>query len=110
MSKINVNDLMARLPRTFLPEAAKGVDVALQVRLTGNEASDWIITIRDQQCQIDEGLAENPRVTLYADSQDFIDIFSGGQNAIQAYMAGRLQLSGDLNLAMKVPGFFARRS
>ncbi len=110
MTKNSVNDLMARLPRVFLPEATKGVDVALQVRLTGNEASDWVIEIRDQQCQINEGLAENPRVTLQVDSQDFIDIFSGGQNAIQAYMTGRLQLMGDLNLAMKVPGFFGRRS
>lgn len=104
--EITVKELMNRMPRAFKPEAAQGVDTVVQYRLTGAEGGDWIITIRDGQCQVVEGVAESPNLTLTADAQDYKDVILGRSNAMQAFMQGKLKLAGDLNLAMKLTSFF----
>jgi putative sterol carrier protein len=106
MSDITVQELMTRMPRAFKPENAEGVDTVLQYHLTGEEGGDWIVTIKDGQCQVVEGVAEAPNMTLTADSQDYKDVITGKTNAMQAFMMGKLKLAGDLNLAMKLPNFF----
>ncbi len=106
MSELTLKDLMARMPGAFLPEKATGVDVVIQYHLTGDEASDWVIRIQDGQCRVEEGMAADPTLTLTADSQDYKDVVTGKQNAMQAFMQGKLKLAGDLNLAMKLTSFF----
>jgi len=43
---------------------------------------------------------------LTADSQDFKDVLTGRVNGMQYFMMGKLKLSGDLNLAMKLTQIF----
>jgi len=106
MSDITITELMSRMPRAFRPEAAEGVDTVLQYHLTGAEAGDWHVIINDGQCSVFEGNAENPRMTLTADSQDYKDVILGKSNAMQAFMMGKLKLAGDLTMAMKLPAMF----
>jgi len=106
MADITVEKLMSRMPKAFKPENAQGVDTVLQYHLTGAEAGDWYVVIKDGQCEVFKGQHENPKMTLTADSQDYVDLFTGKANAMQSFMQGKLKLSGDLNLAMKLPNFF----
>jgi putative sterol carrier protein len=106
MSEITVPELMNRMPRAFMPEKAGDLDAVIQYHLTGEEAGDWIITIQDGQCTVAEGIAENPNMTLTADSQDYKDVIVGKVNGMTAFMTGKLKLAGDLNLAMKLPDYF----
>jgi putative sterol carrier protein len=82
------------------------VDTTLQYHLTGEEGGDWIVRIQDGQCSVAEGVAENPNMTLTADAQDYKNVILGTTNAMQAFMQGKLKLSGDLAMAMKLPNFF----
>jgi putative sterol carrier protein len=106
MSEITVQKLMERMPKAFMPEKAEGVDAVVQYHLTGEEAGDWIITIKDGQCGVAEGVADNPNMTLTADSQDYKDVITGKINGMTAFMQGKIKLAGDLNLAMKLPNYF----
>lgn len=106
MSEVTIDTLMSRMPKAFIPEKASGVDAVIQYHLTGEEAGDWIITIQDGECQVVEGVAENPNMTLTADSSDYKDVILGKINGMNAFMEGKLKLSGDLNLAMKLTSFF----
>jgi putative sterol carrier protein len=106
MSEIPIEKLMSRMPKAFIPEKAVGVDAVIQYNLLGEEAGDWIITIKDGECHVVEGIAENPDMTLSADSQDYKDVILGKINGMNAFMEGKLKLSGDLNLAMKLTSFF----
>ncbi len=106
MTELSLADLMHRMPKAFLSEKAAGVEAVIQYKLTGDEAGDWVITIQDGQCQVEPGLADNPTMTLTADSQDYKDVVMGTQNAMQAFMQGKLRLAGDLNLAMKLTSYF----
>jgi putative sterol carrier protein len=51
----------------------------------------------------------SPRMTLTADSSDYIKIFTGELDGMQAFMQGKIKLAGDLNLAMKLMQMFKIR-
>ena len=106
MSEVTIEKLMSRMPKAFIPDKAVGVDAVIQYHLTGDEAGDWIISIRDGNCFVEPGVAENPKMTLTADSQDYKDVILGKLNGMNAFMEGKLRLAGDLNLAMKLTSFF----
>ena len=103
---LTISDLMQKMPGAFLPEKAEGVDAILQFNFTGDQESNWIITIKDGACTAEQGMAENPSMTLTADGQDYIDIVTGKLDAMKAFMGGKLKLAGDLNFAMKLTSFW----
>ena len=106
MSKYSVKELVYKHEEAFLPEKASGLDAVIQYHLTGEEGGDYIITLKDNQCQVEEGVTEDPVMTLRADGQFFGDVLRGKEDGMKGFMAGKLQLTGDLNLAMKLTSFF----
>ncbi len=106
MTEYTVEQLINNHPKAFRPELAVGVNAVIQYRLTGSEGGDWIINIHDGICEVAPGLAENPKMTLTADAKDFKDVLTGKANGMQYFMMGKLKLTGDLNLAMKLTSFF----
>jgi putative sterol carrier protein len=106
MTEYTVKELIHNHEKAFLPEVAEGVEAIIQYRLTGDEGGDYIITIKDDKCKVGEGIADEPDVTLTADAHDFADVLLGRANGMQYFMTGKLKLSGDLNLAMKLTSFF----
>ena len=106
MSDYTMEELVKNHEKAFKPDAAEGIDAVIQYKLTGDEAGDYIITIKDGACSTAAGDAENPNMTLTADSQDLKDVLLGRANGMQYFMQGKLKLAGDLNLAMKLTTFF----
>ena len=106
MTEITLETLMSRMPKAFIPEKAEGVEAVIQYKLTGDEGGDWIITIGEGKCTVEPGIADSPTMTLSADAQDYKDVVTGKENAMQALMQGKLKLAGDLNLAMKLTSYF----
>jgi putative sterol carrier protein len=106
MAEYTVKELVFNHEKAFLPEKAAGLEAVVQYRLTGDEGGDYIITIANDQCQVAEGIAENPVMTMTADGAYFRDVLLGKQDGMKGFMEGKLQLAGDLNLAMKLTSFF----
>ena len=106
MTDITMAQLVRNHERAFKPESAEGVDAVIQYRLSGEEGGDWIVNIHEGKCTVAEGLADNPKMTLSAEAQDFKDVLLGKANGMQYFMQGKLRLAGDLNLAMKLTTFF----
>jgi putative sterol carrier protein len=100
---------MSKMPGAFLPEKAVGLDAVIQFKFTGGEAGDWYAAIKDGKVQVSQGVHESPRMTLTADSSDYIKIFTGEIDGMKAFMEGKLKLAGDLNLAMKLTQMFKIR-
>ncbi len=105
----SIADIMSRMPGALVPEKAAGVDAVIQFKFSGAESGDWTATIKDGACQVVRGAAPSPKMTLAADSADYIKIINGELDGMQAYMQGKLKLSGDLNLALKLLGMFKLR-
>jgi putative sterol carrier protein len=101
-----VVELMSKMPKAFLPEKAPGLDAVIQFKFSGAEAGDWFATIKNDKCTVEQGAYPTPKMTLSADSADYVKIFTGELDGMQAFMAGKLKLAGDLNLAMKLMTMF----
>jgi len=106
MADYSVKELVFNHEKAFLPEKAAGVNATIQYKLTGDQAGDYIIHIADGKCNVEEGVAENPVMTLTADGEYFRDVLLGKEDGMKGFMMGKLKLAGDLNLAMKLTSFF----
>ncbi len=105
-TEVTIQQLMSNMPKAFIPEKAQGVNSVIQYHLTGPEGGDWVVNIHDGVCEVTSGTAPNPNMTLTADAQDYKDVITGKNNAMSAFMQGKIKLAGDLNLAMKLSNFF----
>jgi putative sterol carrier protein len=103
---LTVSELMSKMPTAFLPEKAVGMDAVLQFNFSGADAGNWFTVIKDGKCSVEKGTNPSPKMTLVADSTDFVKIFTGELDGIQAFMQGKLKLTGDLSLAMKLLTMF----
>jgi len=106
MSDLSIQDWLAKLPDHFVPESAAGMDAVIQLRLSGDDGGEWYIVIRDQKIQVSPGVTPNPRLTLNASSQDILKILTGQMDGMRAFMQGKLKVSGDMSLAMKLTNLF----
>ncbi|MGB2964387.1 MAG: SCP2 sterol-binding domain-containing protein [Anaerolineales bacterium] len=106
MAEYTVKELVFNHEKAFIPEKAAGLEAIVQYHLTGNEGGDYIIQIGDDKCSVSEGVAEDPVMTMTADGGYFRDVLLGKEDGMKGFMEGKLQLAGDLNLAMKLTSFF----
>jgi putative sterol carrier protein len=106
MADYTVKELVFNHEKAFRPEKAPGLDAVIQYRLTGEQAGDYIITIKDDKCTVTEGVAENPTMTMTADGVYFGNVLLLKEDGMKGFMEGKLQLAGDLNLAMKLTSYF----
>ncbi len=102
----NVHSLVESMCQYFKPEAAQGVNAVVQYHLTGSDGGDWVVAIKDGTCTVTSGTTPTPTMTLSADANDYKDIVTGKSNAMTAFMQGKVKLSGDLGLAMKLTSLF----
>jgi putative sterol carrier protein len=110
MSDFTVEALIRNHEKAFQPDRAAGVEAIVQYHLTGEEGGDWIINIAGGKCTVTEGVHPSPKMTMTADAREFADILLGKMDGMAAFMQGRLQLAGDLNLAMKLTSFFKMKA
>ena len=106
---LTIADLMSKMPKAFLPEKAPGLDAVIQFKFSGAEAGDWFAAIKDGKCTTEQGVHPSPKMTLSADSSDYVKIFTSELDGMQAFMQGKIKLAGDLNLAMKLMTMFKIR-
>lgn len=102
-----VSQLMEKMPGAFLREKAQGVNATIHFKFTGDDAGEWNANIADGKVTVAQGEpADKATMTLTADSNDYVRIFTGELDGMQAFMQGKIKLGGDLNLAMKLMQMF----
>jgi putative sterol carrier protein len=103
-----VNGILDSMPQHFNPDAAAGLDAIFQFDISGEEAGQWHLVVKEQQCQIVEGSHDGPNVTYSMASNDFIDMMTGKLSGQAAFFSGKLRVSGDLMLAQRLESLFRR--
>jgi len=107
---LTVAQLMEKMPGAFIPEKAQSLDALIHFNFTGAEPGEWNAAIKDGAVAVTQGDAPRlANMTLTADSQDYVKIFTGELDGMQAFMQGKIKLAGDLNLAMKLMQMFKIR-
>ena len=98
-----IKELMTETIKTaFIPEKAAGVDTVIQLKLTGTQASNWYLIIKDQKCESIEGVHPEPKMTMTVDSEDYVKMAIGEMDATMAFLKGKVKVSGDMGVALKM--------
>lgn len=94
------------MPTRFNKEAAKGLNAIYQFDLSGDGGGKWHVIINNDSCQVKEGPAASPSITISMTAQDYLDMLSGKLNGQMAFMTGKLRIAGDMGLALRMQSIF----
>ena len=106
MAFTSVKDVFNGMQARFKPAAAKGMNAVFQFEITGEGGGSWNAAIKDDTCQVTEGKHASPTVTLTMASDTWLGIVNKQVNPIQAFMGGKLKLTGNMMLAQKMQDLF----
>jgi putative sterol carrier protein len=104
-----IREVLAAMPTAFLPEKAGDANALFQLNMTGDDGGQWTMEIANGQCQVHEGPAtRRPDVTLTMAANDFVALSRNELDAVRAFMAGKIQVSGNVGLVMQLLQWFDR--
>ena len=102
----SVDSVMQEMEAKFKADKAAGMNDTFQFDITGDGGGQWYADIKDGNADFNKGTAENPSVTITADSQDWIKIVNGQLNPQMAFMTGKIKVKGNIGLATKLGTLF----
>ena len=103
----SVQEIFSAMAGRLNPQAAQGLDCVIQYDLTGDGAAQYHSKIKDGAATVTPGPHPSPNMTITMAAQDFVDMTSGKLDGMSAFMSGKLRISGDMGLAMKLQSLFA---
>ena len=101
----DMQEMITSFRKNFNKEAASGMEAVFQLNFKDND--DHYLSISDGDFTVEKGTHDNPSVSLSTDIATLKNIITGNLNGMQAVMMGKVKLSGDMSLAMKLNGLFS---
>jgi len=101
---MTAKELLYRMPKALDPQAAAEIAAVIQYETSEpvyQILEGGVMTVRD-------GRAEAPDLVLRIGDADLVELFSGRLNPMNAFMMGKLKLTGDVALARKLVGLIDR--
>ncbi len=84
------------------PEKAKSVNAVYQFNITGAQGGTWTVDLTANPPTVYEGESGKAQCTIRISDKDWLGLLSGKLNGQQLFMSGKLKISGDMSLAMKL--------
>ena len=101
-------EIFDQMSNSLNTDAAKGMNATIQFNLSGDDGGQWYVAIKDGKADVSQGSASSPNMTLSMSASDYVDMIMGKLNGQMAFMSGKLKISGDMGLAMKMQSLFKR--
>jgi putative sterol carrier protein len=102
----SVPEIFELMPSRFNKDAAIGVIATYQFDLTGDGGGTYHICVGEGGCEVSEGSATSPNITITMAASDYVDMINGKLNPQMAFMGGKLKIKGDMSLALKMQQLF----
>jgi putative sterol carrier protein len=90
------------LPQRFNSAKATGVDVTVQINVTGPNGGEWVVTIQNQTLKTQQGTAPTADLALSMAENDFMDLMTHRISAEKAFFSGKVRFKGNITLALKL--------
>jgi putative sterol carrier protein len=104
-----LGQVFAGMADSFNPAKAAGQQATVQYEISAPDGThEWAMRIADGTCEVEQGRAESPRVTIRMGLGDFLQLITGKANGMQLFMTGMLKVAGDLFFAQTYQGWFDR--
>jgi putative sterol carrier protein len=101
MAITSVQDVLDNIGRLD-PSRIEGINAVMLFDLSGEGGGKWTATLADGKATVEEGETATPSMTLSMAAQDLVAISTGELNAVAAFMQGKIKVSGDMSLAMRL--------
>ncbi len=101
--------LIEGMPLAFDPAAAGDLQAEIQFDISGQNGGQWVISISGGRCQIRNGEAMIPTLTIKSSADVWVKIARGEIDRPKALMEGLFQVSGDLMLLSRLSQIFGAR-
>ena len=102
-----LDQIFAGMAEAFLPEKAGSQSAVIQYDINvGGTVHTYQLKIAGGKCELLKGAAGPARVTLALLVPDFLRLVTGTLNGMQAFMTGKLKLSGDMMFAQVMQAWF----
>ncbi|WP_170931327.1 SCP2 sterol-binding domain-containing protein [Aeromicrobium sp. PE09-221] len=99
---MSASEFLNKLPAAYDADAADGAEGTVQL----NVSTPAYVVLTSDGLTVHDGTAADPDVTLIASDEDLISVLRGDLDGVEAFLAGKLQVEGDLQLAKDIPTFF----
>jgi len=114
VAKIGTDTVLTRvfqgMRQLFNPDKASGQSAVIQYIVNAADGPrHWIVNVADGRCDVSQGQAPSPRVTLTIGLADFLRLLDGKLDAMAAFMGGKLKVTGDIMFANTMQSWFPRR-
>jgi hypothetical protein len=103
----NVEEALALLATCVHPQGAGDLRTVVQVRVTDHVPADWHFDLDQGTCSLGMGLAADPRLTLTASTQSWLELAAKRLSFAGAAMNGRVQSEGDTAILMRLDNEFS---
>jgi len=101
-----VAEVFKMMPSRFNAGAAAGVNAIYQFDLTGDDGGTYHVQVANGGCEVHDGPAASPNITITMAASDYLDMINGKLNPQMAFMGGKLKIKGDMSLALKMQQIF----
>jgi putative sterol carrier protein len=69
-------------------------------------ATQYYFTVANESIDVQRGKHASPNITLTMKESDYLDMINGKLNGQMAFMTGKLKITGDMGLALKLQSLF----
>ena len=107
---MTIDDYLHSMQVTFSPERAHGKHAVLQYVFTGSQSGACHAVVDDSILTVARGEHPAPSVVVTVDFDLWMRILAYQEDGWLAYLAGKFNVTGDLELLMESDTWFVRRS
>jgi len=102
-------DVQKALQKLAGADSAKigDIDAVILLDLSGEGGGKWTLKLSNGTVTLDEGETAPPNMTLSVSASDFAAMAQGELNPMAAFMQGKIKISGDVSLAMRLQSLLA---
>jgi len=94
------------LQKRFDADAARDLHAVVRFDLSGEGGGSLVIRIEPGRADVARGRVGDPDTRIRAAARDFFAILDGTENVDVLHLKGRLEVEGDLGVAMKLRTLF----
>lgn len=92
---MDLTSLLVGLPKTYLADAAAGIEAIANIHLTDHTPPDYKLTVKDKKATLEEGSVADPTLAVTGALKDIQDVVDGKLEPMKAFMSGKVQVKGN---------------
>jgi len=101
--------LIEGMPSAFDPAAAGDLRAEIQFDISGEGGGQWVVSIDGGRCEVRQGIANAPTLTIEAPADVWLKIARGEIDRPKALMEGLYKVKGDMKVLIQMSQIFGAR-